>query len=88
MSHPIELSPEAAKEKQMDLEFKIVACTFFGMFYAELVEKFAAANNPQMLPIVKQQMLMTQKLAMRFNTEYKDFTQKRGLVNDSKLAPN
>jgi hypothetical protein len=70
-------------EKKMELEYKIVSCTFFALFYGELIEKFAAQKNTEMIKMLQHNMVLTQKLAVRYNDKYKNLLTLMGMKQDA-----
>lgn len=66
-----------------DIEYRIVTLSFNVMFYNELLEKFASMKNQQLIAVIRQQQGVTQKLAMRFNSEYEVICKKIELLKSS-----
>jgi hypothetical protein len=75
--------PQEELDKKMELEYKIVSCTFMGLFYGELIEKFAFNKNAEMVKMLQHNMQLTQKLAVRYNVKYQKHLDMLGIKQDS-----
>jgi hypothetical protein len=71
------------EEMRLEIEYRICTLSFNVMFYNELVEKFAAQKNQQMLNVIATQQRLSQKLAIRHNEKLAAIDHRIALLRSS-----